>query len=219
MAAPPGSYYYDMVYGACEPCYSPTSGANDCIYSARDPRDAGWIVDDDDVYPPDARGCAADEKYDLLLQKCRPLCPGEGSGGQEFVYADDNSSGSCQCYDADHFAFDPASATCVLKAATARRMKALRGAANPGDPFPACDPPQGLMENCYFGDVDSCMNVYQQMPEEDGIAVLRQAQYRACPYTLCPSGSKNGKGCVCVGTGLGNRVMAAGKSKKGRKHK
>jgi hypothetical protein len=203
MSAPPGSYYYDPVYGACEPCYSATSGVNECVYTATDPRDAGWLVDDEDVYPPDARGCGATEKYDLLMKRCRPLCPGEGSGGQEFVYADDNSSGSCMCPDATHFTFDPQSNTCVLKSVSARQ---LRGAGVPGDPFPPCDVASGMVEECYFPDANTCLTAFAQLPEEDGMVLqlLQLKQAQACPYQLCASGGgkKGKKDCVCVGAGL-----------------
>lgn len=167
MSVPPGAYYYDLVYGACEPCFNRTSGQNECVYQGPDPRDVNWIVDDDDVFPPDARGCGPSEKYDLLMQQCRPLCPGEGSGGQEFVYAADNKSGSCVCYDPDHFMFDPQSGTCIPKVATSRQLAltaARRLRLNPGDVFPPCNADAGLVETCYFGDADSCLDVFAEAP-------------------------------------------------------
>lgn len=227
MSAPPGSYYYDLVYGACEPCFSPTTGQNECVFRGQDPRDVGWIVDDEDVYPPDARGCAPSEKYDLLMKQCRPMCPGEGSGGQEYVYGDDTQSGSCMCYDPDHFVFNPESNTCIPKVASLQAQRRLR--LNPGDPFPPCNVAGGLVDTCYYGDVASCLDVFAEAPwvEDDGgasevpqaamAAMARKARYESCPFMLCST--VNPEDCVCVGSQLGNRVQAVGKHKQRRSKK
>lgn len=234
---PDNAYYYDPYFGACEPCFSqsPELPGNQCVYLDTSPDTPDWIVDDDDVMPPDARGCTPDQKFDLMLMQCRAKCPGEDNkNGQQFVYAPDNKSGSCECYDPAKFAWDASVNQCVPigQPAQVAMAMALRGG-QPGDPYNACALDLGEYTNCYFPDQNTCFdNVFGDQQANYGAsqslsgALKGRAKYEACPYLACPSSaatlSANGimsaprSACVCVGKSLGQRIVAAG-HKKGKK--
>lgn len=233
------SYYYDPYFGACEPCFSqaPGGAGNQCVYSdVSGPGSQDWIVDDDDVTPPDARGCGAGEKFDLMLMQCRALCPGEDQkNGQQFVYAPDNKSGSCQCYDPTQFAWDAESSQCApIAAPQLARALQLKQQYQPGDPYNACALDTGEYTNCYFPDSNTCFDtVFGDQEAAYGVArnpmaaaLKKRAMYEACPYLVCPSAaaSVNKQGvmsaprsaCVCVSKKMGERIMGAA-HKKGKK--
>ncbi len=227
MSAPSDAFYYDSVYGACEPCFSPTLKGNQCVYSAKaDPRNQDWIIDDDDVYPDQeypTLTCGAGEVFDKVLGKCRPMCPGEGAGGQQFEY-DDSGSGSCNCVDPANFVFDPASNQCVpVEAPPQLRafLAAQRLRAQPGDDFPMCNM-AGQYTNCYFPSSDACMDA---TGNQGGLSVAytAQARHQACPFLMCSTKQgqmANGKftaprqDCVCLTQALGQRITKGGKAKK-----
>jgi hypothetical protein len=227
MSAPAEAFYYDPVYGACEPCFSPTLKGNQCVYSAAaDPRNQDWIIDDDDVYPDQeypTLSCKEGEVFDKVLGKCRAMCPGEGAGGQQYEY-DDSNSGSCNCFDPAHFVLDPASNQCVpveappqLRAMMARRLRV-----QPGDDFSMCDPSTGQYTNCYFPNSDVCMDATGDQSMLS-MALTAQARHTACPFLLCNTKQghvTNGQftapraDCVCLTQALGQRIHKGGKAKK-----
>jgi hypothetical protein len=226
MSVPGDSYYYDPVYDACEPCLSPTVGGNQCVFTAPyDPRNQDWIIDDDDVYPDDTgmqeRCASTNQTYDMLLAQCRDLCPGEGAGGQEYVYAGDTHfGGNCACPQGTMF--DPASTKCT--AAPPPASLGLKGAimgVSPGDPFGACDMEKNQYVNCYFPSKDACMSAITGGGQDPQLAAMRRGitgrSQQACPFYLCdgssgPTVSRNA--CVCVSSKLGNRIKQAGLIKK-----
>lgn len=239
MSVPGDSYYYDSVYDACEPCLSPTLGGNQCVFSAPyDPRNQDWIIDDDDVFPDDSgmqeRCGGVNQKYDVLLAQCRDMCPGEGSGGQEYVYAGDTHfGGGCQC--PDNTTFDPASNMCTPTPPPAALVLGLKGSimgVSPGDPFAPCDTSKNQYMNCYFPDKNLCMDVVTSGDENVQLGAARRAfaaaSQQACPFLLC--GTAGGRvqnnqftaprsDCVCVSSKLGNHIKQAGlvKKKKAKK--
>lgn len=236
---PDRAYYYDPYFGACEPCFSrlPGNPGNACVYTDMSgPDSPDWIVDDDDVMPPDARGCATGEKFDLMLMQCRARCPGEDEkNGQQFVYAPDNKSGTCDCYNPSQFSWDASLNQCVPIQAPPMAMRARSmQAAQPGDPYNACALDVGEYTNCYFPDSNTCFDavfgeqdaIYGAAPSSLSAALKQRSLHEACPYLLCPSGatSVNKQGvvsaqrsaCVCVSKKMGERVVTAG-HKKGKK--
>lgn len=229
---PDNAFYYDPYMGACEPCFSQSSAlpGNQCVYMDNS-GNQDWIVDDNDVTPPDARGCALNEKFDLLLMRCRAKCPGEGDkNGQQFVYAPDNKSGSCECYNPSSFSWDASLNQCVPNAIPEQLSAVLRGTQQHqvGDPYNACALDAGEYTNCYFPDQNTCFDsVFGDQDKMYGrgmaAAVKGRAQYEACPYLVCPSSSANisaqgtvtapRSACVCVSKKLGERIVTAGHKK------
>lgn len=241
---PDNAYYYDQYFGACEPCFSQSSAlpGNQCVYMdmPNGPDSQDWIVDDNDVQPPDARGCATDEKFDLMMMKCRPRCPGEDQkNGQQFVYAPDNKSGSCQCYNPSMFTWDASLSQCIPIGALEQVTRALQAGQSQqhqaGDPYNACALDAGEYTNCYFPDKMSCLSsafgdqdaAYRVGANPMATAMKQRAMYEACPYLLCPSSaaSVNAQGmvsahrgaCVCVSKKLGERIVTAGAKKNKKK--
>lgn len=224
------TFYYDPVYDACEPCFS--SVGNQCVYMEQaDPRNQDWIIDDDDVFPDSDDfpqiACGENQKFDKFMGKCRALCPGEGAGGQEFVYADGTHfGGKCECPDREHMSFDEESSTCVpIVAPTAGRL-----GYNPGDPFAACNLDSGEYLNCYFPDRGTCLETISnaEFAGDGGINVkgrmlAAQARSRACPYMMCSTTHSTMSkdefaaprtDCVCLTKTLGSGIMAGAAKKK-----
>lgn len=228
MSVPGDSYYYDDVYDACEPCFSPALGGNQCVFTAPyDPRNQDWIIDDDDVFPDDSgmqeRCAATNQMYDVLLARCRDLCPGEGAGGQEYVYAGDTHfGGSCAC--PDDMSFDAASSKCIIPPPPASLgLKGSLMGVSPGDPFAQCDTQKNQYVNCYFPSKDSCMSAVTGGGQDPQLGAKQGASHHACPFYLCDGSSGHVQNnqfsaprsaCVCVSSKLGNRIKQAGLVKK-----
>lgn len=238
MSVPSEAYYYDSVYGSCEPCYSRIIGGNSCVFTQDvDPRDMNWIVDDDDVFPDHTKPeCGQNQLFDRVINKCRDFCPGEGSGGQQFMYADDNQSGTCECYDPAHFMFDQGTNTCLPKETSVRRLVLSAATPQVGDQFQQCSVNGGQYTNCYFPDSDSCidvLNIIGYDPTDDGTVDPRNMSVKAaiashaakrrselCPYMVC-NGSTGmtvnntftapRSDCVCISKQLGERIKRANK--------
>jgi hypothetical protein len=234
MSIPPTAAYFDTYFGACEPCFSKVIAGNQCVYMTDvNGGDYSWIDDDDDINQYPDKPCKDGQVYDHPLRACRPLCPGEGAGGQSFIYMDDNKggvTGECGCEDPDNFTFDEATQQCVPSSmpappASLRQLRA--GGVEPGTPFGPCHTSKNGSTNCYYPSMFKCEEAFgmneQVAALRSGNMMLRGAMPSNCPYLVCKSTAgavSNGQftvprdNCMCISESESKKMLDKRKKRK-----